>query len=403
MTDRAWLTEIKTGKKFDLGPTFRSPGDGELSVTFDLGAAADEFAASWKQPGTLWERFGAVMAPLDKQHAVTLGEGNTPLVRSRRFAEKLGLRNLFFKLENCNPTGSFKDRQMASAISTGRSWGRTRYATVSSGNVGNALSAYCAALGYDAYVWVAADTAEGKRRQISVYGAQLFLFPPAGPGRMREQLKLFRGLGPFCAERGIVPMISARPVNPFMVEGTKTMSFEIAATLGQVPDEVFATVGGGGLIGGLHKGFKELVGMGQAKAMPRINGAQRNDRYFAPIEHTTEDKYVNGDYFLPLDGEWAWESIKDSNGTIASVDMPAITEAQAWLANLEGIFAEPTSAYGVAGLIEAGRAGRLDPDATIVCIVTGNGLKDLAAADKFAEFFPLHQPKTVEGLSDSGL
>lgn len=403
MTDKAWLTEIKTGRRFELGPMFRSPDDGELSVTFDLDASAEAFAASWARPGTLWERFGAVMAPLDKRHAITLGEGNTPLVRSRRFAQRLGLKNLFFKLENCNPTGSFKDRQMTSAISVGRSWGRTRYATVSSGNVGNALSAYCAALGYESFVWVASDTPEGKRRQISVYGAQLFLFPPAGTGRMREQLKLFRGLGPFCAERGIVPMISARPVNPFMVEGTKTMSFEIAATLGQVPDEVFATVGGGGLIGGLHKGFRELLGLGQANRMPRIHGAQRPDSHYAPIELIDDPHYVDGDYFLPLDGAWAWESIQDSKGTVSTVQGDAIAEAQAWLASLEGIFACPTSAYGVAGLIAAARAGRLDPEATTVCIITGTGLKDLASAERFAEFFPMHQPRQVHGLADSGL
>lgn len=403
-SNTVWLQGVTSGEKYEIGPLFRDPVDGgQLSVTFDLPAVAERFADEWKSAGSMWDRFGAVLTPLDQAHVISLGEGSTPLVRSERIAKRLGLKNLFFKLESCNPTGSFKDRQISVALSMGRSWGRTRYATVSSGNVGNALSAYCAKAGYEAFVWVSDDTAESKRQQISVYGGQLFLVPAPGEGRVRDHWNLFRDLQGFCLARNIVPMISARPVNPFMVEGTKTIAFEIAAELNGVPDEMFCCVGGGGLLGGMHKGFSELVGLGQSPHMPRIHGGQRNDRNYAPIDKVTHRLYVEGDYYLPLDGEWAWSAIQDTGGSLLSVSGDDIAEAQAWLANLEGIFAEPQGAYATAALVRAARNGELDPDATVVCIVTGIGLKDMAATKRFVEFEPQRAAITVTGLADSSL
>lgn len=404
MTDdlnRAWLTNVKTGTRYPIGPTLRAPDDGgEISVTFDLDAAAEVFAARWKTAGSMWERFGAVLTPFDQSHVVSIGEGNTPLVRSERFARELGLKNLFFKLEGSNPTGSFKDRQMSVAISMGRSWGRSRYATVSSGNVGNALSAYCAKAGYDAIVLVAEDTADGKRDQISVYGAQLYLVPAPTPGHVRSYWQLYADLGAFCAARDIVPMISARPVNPFMVEGTKTIAFEITASLGQVPDMVFCCVGGGGLLGGVYKGFQELVGLAQATAIPVIHGGQRIDRNYAPIDKLHEEPYASGDYYLPLDGDWADGAIKATGGTLTPLGADAIAEAQTWLATKEGIFAEPQGAYAAAALMAAARRGEIDPEATVTCVVTGIGLKDMGAARRFAEFAPQRPPIKATGLDD---
>ncbi|HTN97630.1 MAG TPA: pyridoxal-phosphate dependent enzyme, partial [Nordella sp.] len=271
----------------------------------------------------------------------------------------------------------------------------------SSGNVGNALSAYCAKAGHDAFIWVSSDTAESKRQQISVYGATLFLVPPPVKGQVRNYWRIFTELQAFCEARAMVPMISARPVNPFMVEGTKTISFEIAATLGAVPDDVFCCVGGGGLLGGMSKGFNELIGLGQSARRPRLHGAQRSDRHYAPIDRIADDHYVNGDYFLPLDGEWAWSAIQESGGTLASLNGDEIAEAQSWLAHLEGIFAEPQGAYAAAGLMRAARDGALDPEATIVCIITGVGLKDMGAARRFAEFVAQPEPKLVRGLADA--
>jgi threonine synthase len=399
-----WLQCTACGARHAFAPVFACPiCDGELSVTFDLPTASARFAAEWQRPGGLWERFGSVLPPVPEVEVVSLGEGGTPLVRSQRLAERLGLENLWFKIESSNPTGSFKDRQMAVAISVGRSWGRTRYATVSSGNVGNALSAYGAKAGFETYVWVADDTAESKRLQIGVYGANLFLVPAPGEGTMGDYFRLYTGLRAFCAERGIVPMISARAVNPFMVEGTKTIAFETVAALGRVPGDVFCCVGGGGLLGGVHKGFAELIGLGRTQAMPRIHGGQRIDRRYAPIDRLDEEPYRSGDYYRPLDGRWAWESIRATGGTLAALDGDAITRAQAELAACEGIFAEPQGAYATAALMREAEAGRLDPSATIVCIVTGIGLKDMGAAARFGAFVPERPPVRVTGLDDAPL
>jgi threonine synthase len=223
------------------------------------------------------------------------------------------------------------------------------------------------------------------------------------PGAVAPFLQMYRDFLEYCTTRDVVPMISARPMNPFMVEGTKTVSFEATATLGRAPDEVFAPVGGGGLVGGLHKGFAELIGLGQESRMPRINGVQRADALHTPIEAMDDPKYHQGGHFRPLDGEWAYESIVDSKGKVYSASGAEVCEAQAWLANLEGIFAEPAGSFGLAGLISAARDKQVDPDATVVCVITGMGLKDLASAEKFAEFFPQHPAKAVLGLDDAGL
>ena len=151
---------------------------GELEVVYDYARAAAEFAATWRRPGSLWDRFRAVLPEVRDRAIVTLGEGSTPLVRARRLAERFGLRRLYLKLEYASPTGSFKDRQVSIAISKAADAGKTGYAAVSSGNVGVALAAYCARAGCDAEVWVSVDTAESKRLQISMYGAQVKLLPP---------------------------------------------------------------------------------------------------------------------------------------------------------------------------------------------------------------------------------
>ena len=402
--ETSWLTCTQCGARHELQPMFVCEiCGGQLSVTFDLAAARGRFDEEWQRGGGMWDRFGSVLPPLKRDDIVSLGEGSTPLVRSERIARELGLKNLYFKIESSNPTGSFKDRQMSVAISMGRSWGRTRYATVSSGNVGNALSAYSAKAGFEAYVWVADDTAESKRLQISVYGAQLFLTPAPGEGTMKDYFKLYTGLQQFCIDRGIVPMISARPVNPFMVEGTKTISFEVTSTLGAVPDDIFCCVGGGGLLGGVHKGFDELMSLGKSQSMPRIHGGQRIDKRYAPIDRMTEEPYRSGDYYLPLDGEWAWKSIRTTNGSLHALDGVEITHAQAKLARQEGIFAEPQGAYAAAALIRAANDKMIDPDATVVCVITGIGLKDMGAAARFGEHVPDVPPIRVESLNDAPL
>jgi threonine synthase len=219
---------------------------------------------------------------------------------------------------------------------------------------------------------------------------------------MADYFALYTGLSAFAAERGLVPMISARPVNPFMVEGSKTIAFDIAAALGGAPDEVFSAVGGGGCLGGVHKGFAELVGLGQATTVPRIHGGQRTDHGHAPIDRLGEPRWK--DSYRPLDGAWAWQSIQASGGVLHGVTQAEITRAQALLATEEGIFAEPQGAYAAAALIQAAEAGAIDARSRTACIVTGAGLKDMAAVERFAAAGIAPRPTIhVHGLADTPL
>ncbi len=145
---------------------------------------------------------------------------------------------------------------MAIGLSKAREWGRDRFATVSSGNVGVALAAYAARAGARSYVWVSHETPAAKLRQIEVFGAQLFMLPsPMESGGPDAYFGAVQNLPAFCRPRGMVPMVSARPANPFMVEGAKTIAYEIVRELGRAPDLVVLPAGGGGLVGGVFKGF----------------------------------------------------------------------------------------------------------------------------------------------------
>ena len=358
---------------------------GELDVHYDLARIRENgaFANSWKRMLPAIERFRALL-PLGDEDFVTLGEGNTPLVRSRNFARRLGLGALYFKLEGSNPTGSFKDRQVSVAISKAQEWSRRRFATVSSGNVGVALSAYAARSGGEALVWVPGEAALAKHRQIEVYGARLFVLPAPVDGDAGAYFSAVSNLARFSEAHGLVPMISARAVNPYMVEGGKAIAYEIVAELGRSPDILFAPAGGGGLVGGLWKAFRELVALDLARASPVLRGAQRK-AYFAPIDALDDPAYGSEKYYRPLDGEWAWSSIRESNGGLDHVSDDEIRAAQAALAEHEGIFAEPHGAYAAASLVRAAQIGSIDREACIVCVVSGFGLKDMAAADAIVE------------------
>lgn len=375
---------------------------GELDLAYDLEAVQAEgrFATDWLRPLPLAQRFAALF-PLERpESAVTLGEGATPLVRSRRLAERLGMKALHFKLEGSNPTGSFKDRQVSIALSRALELGRRAFATVSSGNAGNAVAAYAARAGCPAHVWVSLETAEAKRQQIQIYGAQLFELPsPVADGGPDPYFQAFKDLPAFAAQQGLVPMITARSVNPFMVEGAKSVAYEVAASLGRAPEVVFCPLGGGGLLGGLFKGFCELAGLGLTAGVPQVRAAQRK-AYFAPADRLDDPAFAQG-YYIPLDGHWAWNSVQASGGDLIRVEDEAIRAAQGLLAESEGIFAEPHGAYTVAALLAAHDAGTLERDAETVCVISGLGLKDMAAARHVVETYGSHAVRQVESLAAS--
>ena len=401
---RSWLRCTGCERTLPLGELYRCPECGaELSLEYDFDEVRErtDFLQRWSERRPFWQRFAPVLPQDDLGRAITLGEGNTPLVRSSRFAETYGLERLFFKLESTNPTGSFKDRQIAVAISKANEWGRRRFGTASSGNVGVALAAYAARAGFESFVWVAEGTAAAKLQQIQVYGAQMFLLPDPETVGVRSYFETYLGMRAYCVERGMVPMISARPVNPYMVEGAKTIAYEVAAELAGPPDVFFAPVGGGGMLAGTWKGFMELRTLGLADSLPQMWGAQRGG-YFAPIDELDDDERDWSDHYRPLDGRWAWNSIQASRGRLLHIDRAEILHAQAELARLEGLFAEPQGAYAAAGLIKAATTGMIPPGASVVCVITGAGLKDMAAAAAIVDSTrDARAPIRVTSLSDT--
>ncbi|MGQ9732865.1 MAG: threonine synthase, partial [Candidatus Zipacnadales bacterium] len=190
---------------------------GELTLEFDCEDLLCDRSRreAWGRGGTLWERFAPLLPPVDRRAVVTLGEGGTPLVPAPRLAKHLGLSHLYLKLEQCNPTGSFKDRQIAVAFCKALEWGHRAFGIASSGNAGVSLAAFCARAGCVANVWASRGAPPSKLCQIQVYGARLFLLPdPEATGDMTRYYAAYTGMRTFCAEHGLVPMITARRVNP---------------------------------------------------------------------------------------------------------------------------------------------------------------------------------------------
>ena len=379
---------------------------GELKLQYDHASVRrrGEFERNWRTPADIFTRFGEFLPLPSGSSAISLGEGNTPQIRAGNLEGRLGSCELHFKLECCNPTGSFKDRQVGVGISVARHFGRRGFAVTSSGNVGNSLAAYAARSGTTAYVWVSQNTPVSKRQQIDVYGSQVFEIE-AGPADAAADAfdnpyeTAVRELPALCREYGLVPMTTARSVNPFMVEGAKTIAYEICADLGRCPDVVAAPVGGGGLVGGLSEGFRDLREIGLTDRVPRIVAGQPLE-YFAGIDMVGHPDCRGA---RPLDAEWANSAIGNSGGHLHRLTRGEILAAQADLAGKEGIFAEPRGAYALAALASEAEAGRIRKDTVAVVIVSGTGLKDMTAAAEFAIRHNLACSSTVSSIWESRL
>ncbi|MEN8113291.1 MAG: pyridoxal-phosphate dependent enzyme [Actinomycetota bacterium] len=398
---KAWLECVECGMRTDLKEIFSCERCGStLSVEYDLDRAKSDFLGSWRESGSVFDRFGALLPVQDAQRAVSLGEGNTPLVPAPRLAAELGASEIYLKLEGANPTHSFKDRQVAIAMSVAAEWGSRRFAIVSSGNAGISLAAYARRIGSEALIWVSGDSSVEKLKHARVFGPRVFVLPdPDGPSGATEYWAAIANLREFSVANGLVPMASARIVNPYMVEGAKTIAYETVAQLGDAPDWVFSPVGGGGIMGALWKGFREVASIGAAGSLPRMAGGQRT-AYFVPIDALDDPAFGDDRYYRPLDGAWAFDAIKDSGGMAIQLDDTEIQAAQARLALTAGVFAEPRGAYSVAALTKALATGAIDGSGRIVCIISGSGLKDMGAATGILTQPPYEAPLPVASLRE---
>lgn len=309
---------------------------------------------------------------------LTLNEGDTPLIRSHSLEALFGLQELWFKFEGLNPTGSFKDRGMVMAVAKALEEGSRAIMCASTGNTSASAAAYAARAGIEAIVLVpAGNIALGKLAQALFYGARVV----AIDGTFDDALRLVREL----TARHSVTLVNS--INPFRIEGQTTAAYEIVDVLGDAPEVLALPVGNAGNITAYWEGFKRYFQVGRATRLPRLFGFEAAGA--APIvrgEVVPRPETLATAIKIGRPASWqrAVAARDESGGVIDAVTDEEIVDAWRLLAAREGIFCEPASAAGVAGLRKALARGWLDADSQVVCVLTGHGLKDPDNAIKFS-------------------
>jgi len=308
---------------------------------------------------------------------ISLREGGTPLYECDRIGKEVGCK-VFVKHEGANPSGSFKDRGMTVGVTKAIELKKNAVACASTGNTSASMAMYAAKAGIKAYVLLpAGKVALGKVAQALMHGARVIGIR----GNFDQALALIRQI---CAIKGFYLLNS---VNPFRLEGQKTIAYEIVDELGFVPDKVVLPVGNAGNISAIWKGFKELKRFGLIDSLPEMVGVQAegaNPIYRAVKEGRGDiEPVLNPETIAtairigqPVNAKKALRAIYESKGTAVQVSDEEITKAQKDLASKEGIGVEPASAASVAGLRKLAENGEVEKDETVVCITTGHLLKD---------------------------
>lgn len=302
--------------------------------------------------------------------AVTLLEGGTPLVRASNLEKLLPGVTVYLKYDGLNPTGSFKDRGMTMAVTAAVSSGSRAVICASTGNTSASAAAYSARAGLDCVVLIPdGKIAMGKLAQAVVYGAKIL----AIQGNFDDALAMVRKVSD---KHGLTIVNS---INPYRIEGQKSAAFEICDALGQAPDYLSIPVGNAGNITAYWKGFKEYKADGRISALPRLLGFQAEgaapiveNRVF-PNPETIATAIRIGN---PASWQPAVAALKESNGAIDKISDREILKAYRLLAGTEGVFAELASCISIAGLLKAYGEGKIPEGSTVVCVLTGNGLKD---------------------------
>jgi threonine synthase len=316
------------------------------------------------------DRYASYLPITDRTPRLTLGEGDTPLVRARSLERETGIPEIWLKVEGQNPTGSFKDRGMVVAVAKALEDGARMVLCASTGNTAASAAAYAARAGMSCTVILpAGQVAAGKLAQAIAHGAHVV----AVRGPFDAALMVVRAL----AEQGEATLVNS--VNPHRLEGQKTAAFEICETLGDAPDALFIPVGNAGNITAYWKGFVEAARSGMARQRPRMYGYQAEGA--APLvsgKAVADPQTVATAIRIGNPASWkgAVAARDDSGGAIDAVSDAEILDAYSFLARCEGVFAEPASAAAIAGLRKRVRANALGGAKRVVCVLTGNGMKD---------------------------
>ena len=332
----------------------------------------------------IW-RFAEWFEDVPESARLTLGEGGTPLIKSQRLGPSVGLKNLYFKLESTNPTGSYKDRFAAVAISDMKARGKTECIATSSGNTGASLAAYCALAGISCEIAIVEKAPEGKLRQMLAYGAKLFRVRGFGVDSQTSD-RVIECLRTLSVRPQAQMQISAFTYSPVGMSGVCGISHEMVEQSNSPIDHVFCMAGGGGFLLAIARGFYQLLSVGRIPQMPKmecvqpegnntIAGALKAGRHVCEtVECTTRISGLQVPQII--DGNDVLAICRSSGGAGHVVSDEMVFEVQSRLAREEGLFAEPAASTAVAGALHAARQGLLDPDANVICVISSTAFKD---------------------------
>ncbi len=386
------MNHVKCGKCVRCGREYAATPDltncecgGILDIVYDYDAIRARFTKETlakRENRSMW-RYRELLPVEPDTPDTPLRVGWSPLYEAQRLAERLGLGRLYVKDDGQNPTASLKDRASAMAVAKAREAGAKVIACSSTGNAASSLAGNAAAAGLETYIFVPSRAPKGKVAQLMTFGATVI----SVQGSYEDTFELSRQ----AIERwGWYNRNAA--INPYLSEGKKTVALEIMEQLGwAVPDYIAISVGDGCTIAGLWKGLKDLYAIGFIDKLPRlisaqaegccpINRAIAGDQPWRPMEENTlADSIAVG---VPRNADKALLAIRESNGLVVNVSDAEIMAAQGLLGRTCGVFGEPAGVTGAAGVKKLCEQGVLGKGDTVVSVVTGNGLKDVANAIK---------------------
>ena len=372
----------RCGAEYEALPTITTcKCGGILDIQYSYSAIRDHFSPADLEQNHDWSmwRYRPFLPVEEDSPAPPLRVGWSPLYKADRLSKVLGLKTLYIKDDGQNPTASLKDRASAMAVVKAREAGADTIACSSTGNAASSLAGNAAAAGLSTYIFVPSRAPKGKVAQLMIFGATVI----SVDGSYEDTFALSKA----AIDRwGWYNRNAA--INPYLSEGKKTVSFELMEQLGwQVPDYVALSVGDGCTIAGVWKGLKDLYETGFIDRLPRLisvqaegccplNRALQTGEPWSPMEENTlADSIAVG---VPRNADKALNAVRESGGIAVNVSDEEILEAMRLLGRTQGVFGEPAGVTGTAGVKKALELGLIDPDSTVVSIVTGNGLKDVA-------------------------
>ena len=378
----------RCGAEYEALPTITiCKCGGILDIQYSYSAIRDHFSPADLEQNhdySMW-RYRPFLPVEEDSPAPPLRVGWSPLYKADRLSKVLGLKTLYIKDDGQNPTASLKDRASAMAVVKAREAGADTIACSSTGNAASSLAGNAAAAGLATYIFVPSRAPKGKVAQLMIFGATVI----SVDGSYEDTFALSKA----AIDRwGWYNRNAA--INPYLSEGKKTVTFELMEQLAwQVPDYVALSVGDGCTIAGVWKGFKDLYETGFIDRLPKListqaevccplNRALQTGEPWQPMEENTlADSIAVG---VPRNADKALNAVRESKGIAVNVSDEEILGAMRLLGRTQGVFGEPAGVTGTAGVKKALELGLIDPDATVVSIVTGNGLKDVANGIKAA-------------------